>query len=122
MDRTTRNRVPSTANGPSSTGRNAVVWIGRDRAVVVRDAGVGTIAEVEVPFPDAVAAMPLALAEVAHVMGAVDRVLVLGSPDLRTALEREIAAIGHHPESILDAQIDEPVDREALRASLRRLA
>ena len=68
------------------------------------------------------AADPAALAEVAHFVGHVDRVLVLGSDDLRTALEREIVAIGHAPETIREAPVEGPVDREALLARLRRLA
>jgi len=68
------------------------------------------------------AATPTALAEVAHRIGAVDRVLVMGPEDLRTALEREIVAIGHAPETIREAAGEGPADRDALLAKLRRLA
>jgi hypothetical protein len=107
---------------PAGTGANAVVWIGRDRAVVVRDGADGAFDEAEVAFPAAPAATPLALAEIAHRIGEVDRVLVMGSDELRTALEREIVAIGHAPETIREAEVEGPVDREVLLAKLRRLA
>lgn len=107
---------------PAGTGTNAVVWIGRDRAVVLRDAPGGAFDEVEVALPAAPAATPLALAEVAHHIGEVDRVLVMGSDELRTALEREIVAIGHAPETIRETAVEGPVDREVLLARLRRLA
>ena len=51
-----------------------------------------------------------------------DRVLVLGNDDLRTALEREIVAIGHRPETIREAVVEGPVDEAVLLARLRRLA
>jgi hypothetical protein len=52
----------------------------------------------------------------------VDRVLVLGADDLRMALEREIVAIGHRPESIRDEPTPAIVDTAGLIARLRRLA
>ena len=119
MHGTTRARTAPTS---TRTGMNAVVWIGGGRALVVRDAEAGGFDESEVALPDALGATPLALAEVAHRIGAVDRVLVMGSDDLRTALEREIVAIGHAPETIREAELEGPVDREVLLARLRRLA
>lgn len=121
MHGTTRTRT-ATAAKPAGTGRNAVVWIGRDRAIVIRDAEDGGLSEAEVALPEAAAATPLALAEVAHHIGEVDRVLVLGSDDLRTALEREIVAIGHAPETIREAPLEGPISRESLIARLRSLA
>jgi hypothetical protein len=103
------------------TGANAVVWIEKGRALVLRDAA-GVIVETEVALPDVAATTPPALAEVAHRIGAVDRVLVMGPEDLRTALEREIVAIGHAPETIREAPLEGPVDREMLLGRLRRLA
>ncbi len=120
MHGTTRRRaLPATARRP---GANAVVWLGRDRAVVLRAEGGGCPEEAEVGLPGAPGAMPLALAEVAHRIGDVDRLLVMGREDMRTALEREVVAIGHRPETILDAGPEGPVDRDALAARLRRLA
>jgi hypothetical protein len=120
MHGTTRARTqPASA---ARIGRNAVVWIGRDRALVVRDAEAGGFDEFEVAMPGTLAATPSALAEVAHRIGAVDRVLVLGAEDLRTALEREIVAIGHEPETIRELDVEGPLDRDALLARLRRLA
>ncbi len=121
MHGTMRTRSPL-AGSPAGTRRNAVVWIGPGRVIVVRDAGPGAVDESEVALPAIPAVMPSALAEVAHRIGEVDRVLVLGPDDLRTALEREIVAIGHAPEAIREGSLDGPVDREALLGRLRRLA
>jgi len=121
MHGTTRTRM-HTADKPARTGRNAVVWIGQRRVLVLRDTGGGTLDEVEVVLPDMPAATPTALAEIAHRIGVVDRVLVLGPDDLRTALEREIVAIGHAPDTIREAVLEGPVDREVLLAKLRGLA
>jgi hypothetical protein len=76
----------------------------------------------ELPVPYVSTATPPALAEIAHRIGEVDRVLVLGTDDLRTALEREIVAIGHRPETIREAVLEGPVDEAMLVARLRRLA
>jgi len=121
MHGTTRTRMHPAVE-PNRTGRNAVVWIGHGRALVIRDAGAGLTDESEVALPDMVAATPTALAEIAHRIGAVDRVLVMGPEELRTALEREIVAIGHAPETIREATLEGPVDREILLERLRRLA
>ena len=84
----------------------------------------GELADAGAADPGRAAATPPALAEVAHRIGDVDRVLVLGTDELRTALEREIVAIGHRPETIREAAACEgPVEpRAALLARLRRLA
>ena len=105
-----------------ATRRNAVVWIGPGRALVLRDAEAGGLDESEIPLPDAMGATPTALAQVAHCVRDVDRVLVLGRDDLRTALEREIVAISHAPETIREAEIEGPVNHDVLLARLRRLA
>jgi hypothetical protein len=119
MHGSTRTRPP--AKPAAETGANAVVLIAKGHALVLRDAA-GTVVETEVRLPDLAATTPLALAEVAHHVGHVDRVLVLGPEDLRTALEREIVAIGHAPETIREVPLQGPVDRDALLARLRRLA
>ena len=75
----------------------------------------------ELAIPFLAGETPPALAEVAHAIGDVDRVLVLGLDELRTALEREIVAIGHRPETIRDAEVDGPMDVPALRERLARL-
>ena len=114
-------RTRQTAKPPSRAGANAVVLIADGRALVLRDV-TGAIAEMEVPLPDEAPTTPLAYAQVAHLVGHVDRVLVIGPDDLRTALEREIVAIGHAPETIRETVVEGPVDREALLTRLRRLA
>jgi hypothetical protein len=111
-----------TATRQAGTGLNAVVWVERGRAIVLRDREGGEPDEIEIAIPDVAGITPPALADIAHRIGDVDRVLVLGTEDLRTALEREIVAIGHHPEAIREATLEGPVDREVLRERLRRLA
>ena len=79
------------------------------------------LSSLELPIPATPAVTPPALAEVAHSIGAVDRVLVLGTDELRTALEREIVAIGHRPETIRDAEVGGPMDEAALAERLADL-
>jgi hypothetical protein len=116
MHGTTRSR-PTVQ--PAGSGIHAVVWIEPGRALVLRD-GEGQ-APIEMPVPDVPTATPPALAEIAHLIGDVDRVLVMGNDALRTALEREIVAIGHRPETIRESVTEGPVDEAFLRARLRRL-
>jgi hypothetical protein len=118
MHGTTR---PRPAIHPVGTGVNAVVWIEPGRAIVIRGPGVGEPAALELPIPMSPSSMPPVLAEVAHTIGDVDRVLVMGTDDLRTALEREIVAIGHHPEAIRDEPHVGRMDEAALVARWRRL-
>ena len=106
---------------PRRTGTNAVVWIEPGRALIVRDIGTDAPALLELPLPEAYAATPAALADVAIHVGDVDRLLVLGDADLRIALEREVVALGHRPEAIREEPIDGPLDADALVALLRRL-
>jgi hypothetical protein len=118
MHGTTRTRPVSHGVG---TGINAVVWIEPGRALLVRGGDGGEHATLELAIPYASAATPPALAEIAHRIGDVDRVLILGNDELRTALEREIVAIGHRPETIREAVVEGPVDEAVLLARLRRL-
>jgi hypothetical protein len=119
MHGTTRLRPVSHGVG---TGINAVVWIEPGRAILVRGGDGGEHATLELPIPYESAATPPALAEIAHRIGDVDRVLVLGNDELRTALEREIVAIGHRPETIREAVVEGPMDEAALVDCLHRLA
>jgi len=112
---------PKPLSRPAATGVNAVVWIEPGRAIVVRGGDGAELPAMELAIPNVAAAMPPALAEVAHTIGDVDRVLVLGLDELRTALEREIVAIGHRPETIRDADVGGPMDVPALRERLARL-
>jgi hypothetical protein len=111
MHGTSRHRP---AEKPAETGVNAVVWIEPGRAIIVRGRQGAEVSSVELPIPAAPAITPPALAEVAHSIGAVDRVLVLGVDELRIALEREIVAIGHRPETIREAEVAGPMDEAAL--------
>lgn len=112
---------PKPGTRPAATGVNAVVWIEPGRAIVVRGGDGAELPAMELAIPYVAAVMPPALAEVAHTIGDVDRVLVLGPDELRTALEREIVAIGHRPETIRDAEVEGPMDVAALRERLARL-
>jgi hypothetical protein len=98
---------PRAAVKPAASGVNAVVWIEPGRAIVVRGGDRAEPASME--------------AEIAHAIGDVDRVLVLGVDELRTALEREIVAIGHRPETIRDAEVEGPMDVAMLYDRLERL-
>ena len=106
---------------PVGSGVNAVIWIEPGRAIVLRGSGTGEPASLELPLPPSPAATPAVLAEIAHLVGDVDRVLVLGADDLRTALEREIVAVGHRPEAIHEEPGHAPLDEVALVARLRQL-
>jgi hypothetical protein len=117
MHGSARRRTPT----PTAVGVNAVVWIEPGRAIVVRGGDGADLASTELAIPAAPAMTPPALAEVAHSIGSVDRVLVLGDGDLRTALEREIVAIGHHPETIREAEVTGPVDAAILAERLAHL-
>ena len=119
MHGTTRTRP---AIHQAGAGVNAVVWIEAGRAIVVRGSGTGKPATIELPVPSRSTETPAALADIAHRIGDVYRVLVLGADDLRTALEREIVAIGHRPESIREEVVPGPLAEADLVARLRRLA
>jgi hypothetical protein len=110
------------ATDPAGNHVNAVVWIEPGKALVVRGGAGGTISSFEVHIPDATAKTPPALAMIAHSIGPVDRVLIMGSDDLRTALEREIVAIGHHPETIREGSLTGPVDEASLIARLESIS
>ncbi len=118
MHGSTRHKPPPQ---PTGTGINAVVWIEPGRALVVRGGDGAEHASFEVAIPALAAVTPPVLAEVAHSIGAVDRVLVMGTDDLRTALEREIVAIGHRPETIREGTLDGPVDEAVLIERLERM-
>ncbi len=119
MHGTTRTRPPREHTG---SGVNAVVWIDRGHAIIVRGGATGEPVSLDLPMPRASGDTPPVLAQIAHRIGDVDRVVVLGADDLRTALEREIVAIGHRPESIRDESAPAAVDTASLVARLRRLA
>ncbi len=123
MHGTIRTRpAPSLIPAPTPAERhNAAIWIEPGRALVVRELDGGGTDTLEVGIPSLPAVVPPALAAVAHHVGNAARVLVIGPADLRTALEREIVAIGHRPDAIRDGAADGPADREVLLAKLRRL-
>jgi hypothetical protein len=76
---------------------------------------------VEIPIPVVAAEAAGALALLAHRIDGADRVLVLGTQELRIALEREIVAIGHRPEVIREETTVGRLDEADLLARLRRL-
>jgi hypothetical protein len=119
MKGATRRRPAGRAPGQ---GVNAVTWMEPGMAVIARGRRTGDVAVQDVPLPlDKPPALAVAIAEVAHRVGDVDQVLVLGDDDLRIALEREIVAIGHRPEWIREEPVRGPIDREWLVSRLRRL-
>ena len=106
----------------ADTGRRAVVYLEEDRALVVHGAAGEARREQEVPLPqDDPGRLPEALAAIAHVIGDVDTVIVLGREDLRLALEREIVALGHRTATIRETAADGPVTAESLAERWRRL-
>jgi hypothetical protein len=115
MQGTTRARITR----PAKAGINAAIWIEPGRALVARGTAGGAKPTLEeVSF----AAGAAGLAEIAHRVGEADHVLVLGRDDLRLALEREIVAIGHHPERIREEVVTgATVTPEDLVARLRRM-
>jgi hypothetical protein len=116
MQGTMRHRPQAAPTGPAV---HAVAWIEPGRALIARrTAGVADAVVETVEYEPG----PIGLAEVAHRVGRADHVLVLGSDDLRLALEREIVAIGHHPERIREEHAPGAVDADALLARLDRLA
>lgn len=122
MHGTTRKRPSATTAGATVTvDPSAVVWIEPGRALVLRGTPDGETDRFELPLPAGHAQTPPALAEVAHRIGSVRRVLVLGSDELRTALEREIVAIGHQPETIRDEPLAAAPDEAGLAARLHQL-
>lgn len=116
MQGTTRHRPHPTPAGPE---QHAVVWIEAGRAIVARRTAGAADAVVETLAP---APGPLGIADVAHRVGTAAHVLVLGPDEARLALEREIVAIGHHPERIREERVEGPMDLEGVTARLDRLA
>ncbi len=119
MHGTTIHRPTSPA---AVTGVDAVVWIEPGRAVVVVGSAAGDPETLDLPVPQAAADTPAVLARIAHRIGTADRIVVFGTESLRLALEREIVAIGHRPETIHDESASGRLDEAALIARLRRLA
>jgi hypothetical protein len=119
MHGTTRTRP---AAPPVGANLSAVVWIEPGRAIIVRGSGTGEPASLELAVPPTPGATAPVFAEIAHRIGDVDRVLILGAEDLRTALEREIVAVGHRPEAIREETGAVRPDEAALIARFHRLA
>lgn len=120
MHGTTRSKRAPRAAG---TARRAVTWIDRRSAIVASIAPDGALVIDELTLPTDHPDEAPALAHVADAIGDVERVLVLGPVDMRTALERELVAIDHHPERIRDEAMPiEPPSREDLAELLRSFA
>jgi hypothetical protein len=116
MQGTTRHRPHTTPAGPA---QHAVVWIETGRAIVARRTSGAADAVVETLTHEP---GPLGIADVAHRVGQAAQVLVLGPDDVRLALEREIVAIGHHPERIREERLAGPMSQDAVLARLDRIA
>lgn len=121
MHGTTRARP---AAHTARNGINAVVWIEPARAIIVRGGSgeEGSTVHLELTL-DGAGSVPSAasLAQVAHTVVDAEHVLILGPDDVRTALERELVAIAHHPEAIVEERSAGRIEEAELVARYRRL-
>jgi hypothetical protein len=101
---------------------SAVTWIDRSRAVVARTTAFGAVDVTEIVLSPSRPEAGPALARVADVIGDRERVLITGTPDMRTALEREYVAIYRRPERLIDVEPAAPMTRAELVARTLELA
>lgn len=82
----------------------AIVWIDRAHAqtIVIETGGRITIDSFVVPGPMPTDAENLALLHVVEAIGDAPRVMLLGDPEMRLALDREYVALRHQPERLVD--------------------
>ena len=90
-----------TAPRPSSS---AITWIDRGRAIVARTTTPGSFDVTEVYLPLESPEGGPALARVADVIGDRERVVITGTPEMRTALEREYVSIYRRPDRLVDVE------------------
>jgi len=86
----------------------AVVWVDRAHAVTIHVEGDGRVSIVSLALPGASAGDEenLALHSVIEAIGDAPRVILLGDPETRTALEREYVAIWRRPERLVEMNLD----------------
>jgi hypothetical protein len=82
----------------------ALVWIDHDRAIVTRLGPVRELHVREFSIPPGSEAGHTALREVVRSVLDVERLVVLGSDDMRTTLEREYVTVTQRPDRIRDVE------------------
>ena len=101
---------------------SAVTWIDRRHAIVARTMPSGAIDVTELDLPaDADDDSP-ALTRVADTIGDRERIVIVGSADMRTALERRYVAIFRRPDRLVDVEPAAPLTRHDLVERLRELS
>ena len=82
----------------------AIVWIDHSHAqtVVVETGGRVTVDSTGLPGPSEPASENLALLHVVEAINDAPRVLILGEPTMRTALEREYVGLGGPPDRLVE--------------------
>lgn len=101
-------------------GSAAVAWIDRRHAVIARTDGRRPTSVTIVAGPDPTR-RPF-LARVVDEIGDRERVMVLGSDEMRVELEREYVAVSHRPDRLLDVERAGPPGEGELLERLERLA
>lgn len=100
---------------------SAVTWIDRTHAIVARTMPSGAIDVTELTLPDEPSTDTAALTRVADVMGDRERIVIVGTAAMRTALERQYVAIYQRPDRLVDVEPDGPMTRRQLVDRLREL-
>jgi hypothetical protein len=99
---------------------SAVVWIDDKRALIAAMSPEGNISTCDVDRGSLDEAQYVA--QVVHVIGDRERVVILGPSDVRLALEREYVSIYRRPERLIDVEPAVDVDMADLLGRLRTLA
>ncbi|MFM2105580.1 MAG: hypothetical protein RL338_612 [Chloroflexota bacterium] len=101
-------------------GSAGVAWTARRHAVSARRGGRRPSSVTVVAGPDP-ARVPF-LARVVDEIGDRERVMILGSDEMRVELEREYVAVSHRPDRLLDVERAGPPAERELLERLERLA
>jgi len=102
------------------TAPSAVVWINGRQAIVAAMSNDGRISTCEITR--GWLSEPSYLAQLVHVIGDRQRVVILGPSSVRLALEREYVAMFRRPDRLVDVEPAGPVSTEDLIDRLRILA
>lgn len=105
---------------PHRPSGGAVVHLARTGARVARDRGVGGAELVSVPRRSRARSPEPYPVRILHAVGDRSPIVIAGLPDERTAVERELVRIGHHPERFIEDPHLDPAD-DALCRRLRAL-